>query len=49
LRKTAPPGVAHPKEIRSFVRRAGRITSGQTKALAELGTQFLLPYQARNS
>ncbi len=38
--------VAHPKTIRSFVRRAGRITSGQSKAFDELGPRFLLPYQA---
>jgi len=39
--------VAHPKTIKSFVRRAGRVTSGQTKAFDELGPRFLLPYQAR--
>jgi tRNA (guanine-N7-)-methyltransferase len=37
--------VAYPKTIKSFVRRAGRVTTGQTKAFAELGPQFLLPYQ----
>ena len=42
----APPGVAHPKTIRSFVRRAGRTTTGQAKAFADLGPQFLLPYTA---
>jgi tRNA (guanine-N7-)-methyltransferase len=41
----APADVAHPKTIRSFVRRAGRTTSAQTRAFAELGPQFLLPYQ----
>lgn len=40
-----PQGVAHPKTIRSFVKRAGRITSGQSKAFAELGPRFLLPFQ----
>lgn len=40
----APPGVAHPKTIKSFVRRAGRTTTGQAKAFADLGPQFLLPY-----
>ncbi len=40
----APDGVAHPRTIRSFVRRAGRTTTGQAKAFAELGPQFLLPY-----
>lgn len=31
--------------IRSFVLRAGRMGSGQVRALAELGPQFLLPYK----
>jgi tRNA (guanine-N7-)-methyltransferase len=39
-------GVAFPKTIKSFVRRAGRVTTGQTKAFEELGPKFLLPYQA---
>lgn len=42
----APANIAFPKTIKSFVRRAGRITTGQTKAFAELGPQFILPYQA---
>ncbi len=37
--------VAYPKTIKSFVRRAGRVTTGQTKAFAELGSTYLLPYQ----
>ncbi|MDO8718774.1 MAG: hypothetical protein Q7K20_07300, partial [Polaromonas sp.] len=41
----APADIAHPKTIRSFVRRAGRTTSAQTRAFADLGPQFLLPYQ----
>ena len=36
---------AHPR-IRSYVLRAGRVGSGQARALAELGPQFMLPYQA---
>jgi tRNA (guanine-N7-)-methyltransferase len=43
----APEGVAHPRTIRSFVRRAGRTTTGQAKAFAELGPRFLLPYSAQ--
>jgi tRNA (guanine-N7-)-methyltransferase len=39
--------VAYPKTIKSFVRRAGRVTTGQTKAFEDLGPQFLLPYQPR--
>jgi len=34
------------RAIRSFVKRTGRTTSGQNKALSELGPRFLLPYQA---
>ncbi|MDR3454389.1 MAG: tRNA (guanosine(46)-N7)-methyltransferase TrmB [Rhodoferax sp.] len=41
---SAPQDVAHPKSIRSFVRRAGRTTTGQAKALADLGPKFVLPY-----
>jgi tRNA (guanine-N7-)-methyltransferase len=40
----APPGVAHPRTIRSFVRRAGRTTTGQARAFEALGPRFLLPY-----
>lgn len=40
----APPGVAHPRAIRSFVTRAGRTTLAQARALAELGPHYLLPY-----
>ena len=37
---------SHPIErIRSFVLRAGRVTTGQQRALDELGPQFLLPFQ----
>ncbi len=32
------------RSIRSFVVRAGRMGPGQTRALAELGPRFLLPY-----
>ena len=41
---SAPAGGTHPKTIKSFVRRAGRSTVGQTKALHDLGPQFVLPY-----
>jgi tRNA (guanine-N7-)-methyltransferase len=40
----APANVAHPRTIRSFVRRAGRTTTGQAKAFEQLGPQFLRPY-----
>jgi tRNA (guanine-N7-)-methyltransferase len=41
----SPEGIAHPRHIRSFVRRAGRLTVGQAKALDVLGPQFLIPFQ----
>lgn len=48
-----PPNTAAPdapqqpfmRTIKSFVKRAGRTTTGQAKAFAELGPRFLLPYQ----
>ncbi len=46
IRRSAPEGVDYPKEIKSFVRRAGRTTTGQTKAFEDLGPQFLFPYQS---
>ncbi|WP_137896472.1 tRNA (guanosine(46)-N7)-methyltransferase TrmB [Ramlibacter sp. 2FC] len=41
-----PEGVAFPKAIKSYVRRAGRTTTGQAKAFETLGPQFLLSYRA---
>ncbi len=41
-----PAGVAFPKAIKSYVTRAGRTTTGQAKALADLGPRYVLPYQA---
>ena len=35
---------ARPRSIRSFVVRAGRMGLGQTRALAELGPRFVIPY-----
>lgn len=35
------------RPIRSFVRRAGRTTTGQARALHELAPRFVLPYQPR--
>ncbi len=37
--------VAGTRPIRSFVLRAGRMGSGQVRALAELGPRFVLPFQ----
>ena len=42
-----PYGVTHPRAIRSFVRRTGRTTTGQAKAVELLGPRFLLPYRAQ--
>jgi len=36
--------VAHPRSIRSFVVRAGRMGTGQTRALEQLGPRFVVPY-----
>ena len=33
------------RTIKSFVKRAGRTTTGQAKAFEDLGPQFLVPYQ----
>lgn len=35
----------HHRSIRSFVRRTGRTTVGQARALAEHGATFILPYR----
>ncbi len=35
------------RAIRSFVLRAGRLGTGQQKALEELGPRFVLPYQSK--
>ena len=40
----APAEVAHPRAIRSFVTRAGRTTTGQARALAELGPRYVLQH-----
>ncbi len=36
----------HLRRIRSFVTRAGRVSTGQRRALDELGPRFVLPYSA---
>ncbi|BEU96437.1 tRNA (guanosine(46)-N7)-methyltransferase TrmB [Acidovorax sp. DW039] len=40
-----PAGVAFPKAIKSYVRRAGRTTTGQAKAFEELAPRFVLNYR----
>ena len=44
MNNQAPAHIEHPKTIKSFVTRAGRTTSGQAKALADLGPRFMLPF-----
>ena len=41
-----PPSAQH-RPIRSFVLRAGRMGSGQVRALGTLAPRFVLPYQAQ--
>ncbi|MDE2048764.1 MAG: tRNA (guanosine(46)-N7)-methyltransferase TrmB [Betaproteobacteria bacterium] len=45
-----PPDLAEPttprRRVRSFVTRAGRVGTGQQRALDELGPRFVLPYTA---
>ena len=43
--KSAPPGIEHPRAIRSYVLRTGRTTVGQQKAIDTLGPRYLVPYQ----
>lgn len=45
LQDNPPSNAEHPRRIKSFVRRAGRTTIGQNKALEELGPQFILQFQ----
>lgn len=42
----AEPGPSHPRRIRSFVTRAGRMSPAQQRARDELGHRFVLPYRA---
>lgn len=39
-----PSSPAHPRAIRSYVLRAGRMGTGQQRALEELGPRFVLPF-----
>ena len=41
-----PADVKYPKTIKSYVRRAGRTTTGQARAFEELGPMYLVPYCA---
>ena len=39
-----PEGVPYPKAIKTFVKRAGRTTTGQAKAFETLGPLYVIPY-----
>ena len=41
------PSAAHPRRVRSFVVRAGRMGTGQVRALQDLGPRYVLPYQGQ--
>jgi tRNA (guanine-N7-)-methyltransferase len=43
----APNHIAYPKAIKSFVKRAGRTTTGQAKAFEQWGEKYVLPYTAK--
>ena len=48
----APPGSSGPpgtRPVRSYVLRAGRMGSGQQRALQELGPRFVLPFEPRQA
>ncbi|MEM5382238.1 tRNA (guanosine(46)-N7)-methyltransferase TrmB [Paraburkholderia phymatum] len=40
----APQEALHLRRIRSFVTRAGRVSTGQRRAMDELGPRFVVPY-----
>lgn len=43
----SPDNKEHRRTVRSFVMRSGRVTTGQARALQELGARFVLPYEPR--
>jgi tRNA (guanine-N7-)-methyltransferase len=47
LAKDLPTSLSGVRRIRSFVKRAGRMTKAQEKAITTLGSQFLLAYQGK--
>jgi tRNA (guanine-N7-)-methyltransferase len=44
---TAPDETTPRRPVRSYVLRAGRMGSGQTRALADLGPRFVLPFSGQ--
>jgi tRNA (guanine-N7-)-methyltransferase len=43
-RRLPPSDVPFPKTIKSYVKRAGRTTTGQARAMETLGPRFVIPY-----
>jgi tRNA (guanine-N7-)-methyltransferase len=43
---SVPPAAAPPRGIKSYVLRAGRMGSGQVRALRELAPRYVLPFNA---
>lgn len=46
MQEDRPSDAAPRRPVRSYVLRAGRMGSGQVRALAELGPRYVLPFQA---
>lgn len=44
--EASPEQAPHLRRIRSFVTRAGRVSTGQRRAMDELGPRFVVPYAA---
>jgi len=42
--EASPPDALHLRRIRSFVTRAGRVSTGQRRAMDELGARFVVPF-----
>jgi len=42
--EAAADDTLHHRRIRSFVTRAGRVSTGQRRAMDELGPRFVVPY-----
>lgn len=44
--KHSEPDLPHERRIKSYVKRGGRMGTGQLRAIAELSPQFVVPYRA---
>lgn len=48
MKEDQPTEQERPKRgIKSFVKRGGRVTTGQARALQDLGARFILPYEPK--